>query len=74
MGEEPVDLGFGHIGRMADIVEEDEPFYPVAIGLFRTTAVMAGPQRFAKTIEQFWGPDGISGFLFRDEDDFLSCL
>lgn len=55
-------------------MEEDEPFYPVAISLFRTTAVMVGSQRFAKAIEQLWGLDGISGFLFRDEDDFPFCL
>jgi hypothetical protein len=55
-------------------MEEDEPFYQVAISPFRTTAVMAGSQHFTKTIEKLWGTDGISGFLFRDEDDFLSCL
>jgi hypothetical protein len=52
---------------MADFVEEDEPFHPVAIGHFRTAAVVAGTERFAKMIEQLGWPDGIGGFLFRNE-------
>jgi len=46
----------------------------VAIGLFRTAAVVAGSQRLAKSIEQFRRSDDIGGFFFRDEDDFLPCL
>jgi len=35
---------------------------------------MAGAERLATSIEQLWGPGGISGFLFRDADFFLSRL
>jgi hypothetical protein len=39
-----------------------------------TAAVMAGSQRLAKSIEQLRGPGGISGFLFRNANYFLSRL
>ena len=55
-------------------MEEDEPFHPVAIGYFRTAAVVAGTERFAKAIEQLGWPDGMGGFLFLDKDYVLSCL
>jgi hypothetical protein len=55
-------------------MEEEKPSCPVAISLFQTTDVMMGSQHFAKTIEQLWEPDGICGFLFCGEGDFLSCL
>jgi hypothetical protein len=35
MGQEGVDLRLGHLGRVADIVEEDEALHPVPVRLFR---------------------------------------
>lgn len=55
MGEESIDLRLGHFVRMPYVMKEDEALDPMAVGLFRTAAVMAGPQRLAKTIEQLWG-------------------
>ena len=50
MGELGVDLAFGHLGRMTEVVEKDETFDPMAIGLFGPAAVMAGAQGFPETI------------------------
>lgn len=68
MREESIDLRLGHFVRMPYFMKEDEPFHPVAIGLFRTAAVMACAERLAKSIEQLWRPGGICGFLFRDAE------
>jgi hypothetical protein len=34
MGQESIDLRFGHFGRMPDMVKKDKAFDPLAIGLF----------------------------------------
>lgn len=43
-----VDHGGSHV-----VVEEDEPFHPLAIGLLGSAAAMPRTQRFAKLVEKF---------------------
>ena len=62
-----VDLGFGQVGRVADMVEEDEALDlpatrclasrqagPVSVALLGPATVVAGSQSVAKTIEKLW--------------------
>ncbi len=41
MGEERIDLRFGHPRRVADVVEMDVPLDPMAVGLLGARAAMA---------------------------------
>jgi hypothetical protein len=50
MGQVGVDLGFGHLRRVAKVVEIDKPLDPMAIGLLGPSTVMAGAQGFAETV------------------------
>ncbi len=53
VGQESIDLGLGHLRRMAHVVEIDEPFDPMAIGLLSSSAVMAGAQGFTEAVQKF---------------------
>ena len=52
MREESIDLRLGHFVRMPYFMKEDEPFHPVAIGLFCTAAVMACAERLSQPVQQ----------------------
>ena len=52
MGQVGVDFGFGHLRRMALVMEKDKPLDPMAIGLLGSSAVMAGTEGFAQTVEE----------------------
>jgi hypothetical protein len=54
VGQESVNSLFGHIGWLPLGIEEYEPFDPMAIGLLSSSAVMAGAQGFAETVQKFW--------------------
>jgi len=67
MRQEGVDLRLGHLGGMPDMLEEDEALDlpaprwlasrqagPMAVALVGPAAVVAGPQGFAETIQEFW--------------------
>jgi hypothetical protein len=45
---------------MAHVVEIDEPFDPMAIGLLGSSAIMAGLQRFMETVKKFRISDNLS--------------
>jgi hypothetical protein len=51
--EEFVDFGFGHLGGVAFVVEENEAACPVVIGIFGANGVMADAAGVAKAIEEF---------------------
>jgi hypothetical protein len=52
MGQESIDLRFGHFRWMPDMMKKNEAFDPLAIGLFGSTAVMARAQGFPQLIEE----------------------
>jgi hypothetical protein len=54
--QEGIDLRLGHLGGVADLVERDEPFHPVAVGLFGAGAAVAGPQGLAQAVEELGLP------------------
>ena len=39
---------------MISLHKKDKPLDPMAIGLLRSSAVMAGAQGFAQTVQEFW--------------------
>jgi hypothetical protein len=47
MRKESIDLRLSHFLRMPNVIKEDEALDPMAIGLFRAAAVMAGAERLA---------------------------
>ncbi len=64
MGQVGVNFGLGHIGWMPPVVKEYEPLHPMAIGLFGSSAVVAGAQGFAKTVQEFRLPDSLRGIAW----------
>ncbi len=61
MGQKGIDFRLGDLHRMAHMVEKDETFDPMAVGLLGPTAVMARAQGFPQLIEEFRFPDGRMG-------------
>src|SRR6185437_1702568 len=57
IGEEFVDFRFGHLLRMAFVVEEDETPGPVVIGVFGANGVVANAAGVAEAVEEFGGLD-----------------
>ena len=53
VGQESVNSLFGHLRRMAHVVEIDKPLDPVAVSLLGSPAVMAGAQGLTQTVEKF---------------------
>jgi hypothetical protein len=56
MGEKSIDLRLGHFGRMPDVMEENVPFHPLAVGAFGSWAVVAGAKRFSELIQELRRP------------------
>jgi hypothetical protein len=50
--QERADFGSAHLRRVPLAVEEDEPLDPMDVHLLGATAVVAGPDRVAYTIQQ----------------------
>lgn len=48
-----MNLGFGHLGRMADVVKDVVPLGTVQVALFGPRAVVTGAQGLAPTVEEF---------------------
>jgi hypothetical protein len=53
-----VDLGLCHLGRVADVVDEDIALDPIAVRLLGSRAVVAGAQRLTQAIEKLGLPTG----------------
>jgi hypothetical protein len=54
MCQESIDLWFGHLGRVADLMEIYEPLDPLTIRLLSPAAVVAATQCLAKLLQEPW--------------------
>jgi len=52
MGEEGVDLGRPHLGRVPELVEPDEATHPQAVGLLGAPAVVARTDRLVELVHE----------------------
>ncbi len=52
MRQKRIDLGFGHVRRVPNIVKDNETLHPHHVGSFRSAAVMATAERQSKTVEK----------------------
>jgi hypothetical protein len=50
--QEGIDLRLGHLGGVADIVENNEPLHSAAVGVFGAGAAVAGSQGLAQAVEE----------------------
>lgn len=58
---ERVDLRLGHLLRLANVAEEDEPLQPPAVGLLSTAAVVAARQGLTQLVKEPGLPPGRGG-------------
>ena len=52
VGDEGVDLGLRHVGRVAEPVEADVPPHPAAVGLLGAAAVVARAQGALQLVDE----------------------
>ena len=65
LGEEGLELGSAHVLWMALVVEEDEAFNPMEVGLFSAVGVVLAAQGLADAVEEFGWVPGSRGLLRR---------
>ncbi|MBK8129452.1 MAG: hypothetical protein IPK53_11315 [bacterium] len=53
VGQEGIDLGCAHYGRMAFVMEEDITANPVEVLLFGAVGIVAQAENVSELIEQF---------------------